>query len=365
SSHEGEHLTADQQAIDLAQGAIARAKASVVVVVGSGTLTDIGRYASAQSGIPFVSVATAPSVDGYASTVAALQFDGMKVTKAAQAPVGIFALPSVLSEAPWELIQAGFGDLIGKTTSLLDWKLACQLYSEDWCQASYDLVASSLNECLTLVDRLLVRDPQAVEALFNGLLSSGIAMAMMGNSRPASGSEHHCSHYWDFLAYKKQRRHGSHGMQVGFATYFTMQAYEALALNRGVREPEFPEPDAAWFDEVRNRWGVAADEVIAQQSAKRAWIRQQEKPVAWGDHFHEAIVDALKTELSGLTDIRRALALMGLSTSGASLEVTSDVLYDTLLHAREVRARFTIFDFWAGQGLLEEIARVICAKALL
>lgn len=365
SPQEGGHLAADRQGIFRAQEAIAQSQAAGVVVVGSGTLTDIGRYASAQSGIPFISVATAPSVDGYASTVAALQFDGMKVTKSAQAPLGIFALPSVLAEAPWDLIQAGFGDLIGKTTSLLDWKLVCHLYGEDWCQAAFDLVASSLDECVTLVDRLPTRDLQAVETLFKGLLSSGVAMAMMDNSRPASGSEHHCSHYWDFLSYKKERRHGSHGLQVGFATQFTMQAYELLLRDRGLREPTYPEPDAAWLDEVRNRWGDAADEVIAEQSAKRTWLAQRQKSDMWGGHARLGIVAALENELLRLASVRRAMILMGLSTLGSSLEITRAVLYDTLLHAREVRARFTIFDFWAGQGLLGEVAGEICEKAVL
>ena len=40
---------------------------------------------------------------------------------------------------------------------------------------------------------------QARPAAPAGLVESGIAMAMVGSSRPASGCEHHASHFWDLL----------------------------------------------------------------------------------------------------------------------------------------------------------------------
>ena len=66
-----------------------------LVAVGSGTLTDIVRYAAHSAGCDFVSVPTAASMDGYASSVAALERDGVKLTLPARAPAAIFADPRI------------------------------------------------------------------------------------------------------------------------------------------------------------------------------------------------------------------------------------------------------------------------------
>ena len=50
----------------------------MLLAVGSGTLNDVTKYVSARTGIPYVIAATAPSMDGYASTVAPTILDGFK-----------------------------------------------------------------------------------------------------------------------------------------------------------------------------------------------------------------------------------------------------------------------------------------------
>ena len=62
----------------------------VYLGVGSGTLTDIVRFCSHRAGMPFISLPTAASVDGFASTGCALTIQKYKQTIMAAAPVGIF-----------------------------------------------------------------------------------------------------------------------------------------------------------------------------------------------------------------------------------------------------------------------------------
>ena len=348
----GGHLRADRSAIDKAVAAIAEHGVAVVVSVGSGTLTDIARYASFLQDRPFVAMATAPSVDGYASTVAALQFDGVKVTRPAQAPLAVFALPSVLSSAPWSMIQSGFGDLVGKMTALMDWKLARLLYDEPWCERTYRLVADAVNRVLEGVAELNERHPQAVEDLFWGLVMSGMAMAMAGNSRPASGSEHHLSHYWDFLTYQGKRPYVAHGLQVGYATYVMLSVYDEL---QEVGELALPRPEDDHDDAVRQRWGAGADDILREQRTKAAWLNQHYQPEKWSGMRGDQLIVALDPEYQQRDRVKAAIRAMGMGPSGETVSVTPAMLADGLRHAREVRARYTIFDWLSGQDRLEAL----------
>lgn len=353
----GEHLRADRSAIDEAVAAIVEHRVDVVVSVGSGTLTDIARYASFLQDRPFVAMATAPSVDGYASTVAALQFDGVKVTRPAQAPLAVFALPSVLSRAPWSMIQSGFGDLVGKLTALLDWKLARLLYDEPWCERTYRLVADALNRVLDGVLELSERHPKAVEDLFQGLVMSGMAMAMAGNSRPASGSEHHLSHYWDFLTYQGKRPYVAHGLQVGYATYVMLSVYDEL---QEVGELALPSPEEYDDDAIRQRWGSGADDIFREQRTKADWLNQHYRPEKWSGMRGDQLIAALDPEYHQRDRVKAAIRTMGMGPSGETVSVTPAMLADGLQHAREVRARYTIFDWLRGQDRLEAIiARLV------
>ena len=114
------------------------------VVVGSGVLTDIVRYAAHGLDRDFVSVPTAASMDGYASAAAAMQVAGVKVTSPARAPVGIYADPGVIAAAPIDLTRAGVGDLLAKVSARVDWLAAHLLYGEPFPVAVADRVLGPL-----------------------------------------------------------------------------------------------------------------------------------------------------------------------------------------------------------------------------
>ncbi len=348
-----DHLRADHEALAAASQAIrVHHPVELVVSVGSGTLTDIARYASYLADLPFVAVATAPSVDGYASTVAALQFDGVKVTKPALAPIAIFALPSILAEAPWPMIQSGFGDLAGKISALMDWKLARTLYAESWCDAAYQVVSKSLARLFAAADGLAKRDPESVSILFRGLVHSGMAMAMMGNSRPASGSEHHLSHYWDFVTYQGRRPYIAHGLQVGYAAHFILDLYRELPYLGPLKSPVLPVFDDAWQAEIRMRWGIGANDILREQTAKLEWLRLRQTPDRFQGSDGGTIRQALAPEFEQIETTKRVLIQMGISHALGQFGVSTPILVESLNHAHEVRARYTILDFFRGQGRL-------------
>lgn len=199
-----------------------------ILACGSGTINDLCKFISFKLNRPYTIVATAPSMDGYSSSVAPLTVQGVKKTYQAVSPEAIIADLDILQESPWELIQAGFGDLLGKATSLLDWQLGRILFNEYYSSKAVDLVKDSLVKIIKPGHRLKERDIETIEVLSQGLIDSGLAMLMVGNSRPASGSEHHISHFLEMYGLMYNQKLPTHGIKVGLATYFTSVFYLRL-----------------------------------------------------------------------------------------------------------------------------------------
>ena len=108
--------------------------ADLILGIGSGVIQDLCKYVSFFSKIPYIIVATAPSMDGYASDGAAMILGGMKETVKAGLPKAIVADTEVLKDAPMEMIKAGYGDIIGKFSALCDWKLSSEINGEYFCE---------------------------------------------------------------------------------------------------------------------------------------------------------------------------------------------------------------------------------------
>ena len=212
----------------------------MLLAVGSGTLNDVTKYVSARTGVPYVIAATAPSMDGYASTVAPTILDGFKTTLPAVYPAAIVADVDILKDAPMPMLTAGFGDIIGKFTSLADWRLSHQLNGEYYCPEVAGVIEAAVETCAANAQALAQREPQAIQAVTEALILSGLAMGMVGVSRPASGAEHQMAHYWEMDALRRGEEHPLHGNAVGVGTVLAASLYEMAVeyLPQGFAAPD-------------------------------------------------------------------------------------------------------------------------------
>ena len=201
----------------------------LLVAIGSGTVHDITRYCANEKQIPFVSCPTAASVDGFCSSIAAMTWEGFKRTFPAIAPSFVLADLDVISKAPMRLTRSGFGDMVGKFIALSDWKISSVLTGEFFCERIYSLMLQATQKVMDCVNGLIAHEPSAYEELTGGLILSGIAMQMLGNSRPASGAEHHISHLIEMepsgLGISTSALHGE---KVGVATLLLADEYHRL-----------------------------------------------------------------------------------------------------------------------------------------
>ena len=215
-----------------------------LIALGSGTVHDITRYCAYKMGIPFVSCPSAASVDGFCSSVAAMTWDGFKKTFTAAAPKIVVADLDVISKAPFYLTKSGVGDVIGKYIALAEWKLGRLMKGEYFCMKIYNLTVQAVQAVKESVENLADGDVTAYEKLTYGLLISGIAMQLLGNSRCASGAEHHISHLIEMQPKGLNAKSDAlHGERVGVGTLIAAREYHAVTENDDNAWSDYPKID--------------------------------------------------------------------------------------------------------------------------
>jgi glycerol-1-phosphate dehydrogenase [NAD(P)+] len=260
---DGEHVFAIMRALDLTP--------RTFIAVGSGTITDLTRFVSHRTRGQFISVPTAPSVDGFTSTGAPMIIEGVKKTVYCHAPIAIFADTQVLCAAPQAMIAAGFGDMLGKYTSIADWRLGQLLWDEPYDEAIAQRTLDAVQQCVDNVEGIGAAQPQAIRALFDALVESGYCMLDFGQSRPASGAEHHTSHFWEMKLLAEGRPAILHGAKVGVATVLVAGLYDRVRSLSRDQAADLLEasslPDrAAELQRIAAAYGSEADEVSRDQA---------------------------------------------------------------------------------------------------
>ena len=221
-----ENLHANEIAVQKVYECLA-VKNDVLIALGSGTIHDITRYVAYNKDIPFISVPTAASVDGFVSTVAAMTWRGYKKTFTAVSPIYVVADTDIFKEAPYRLTASGVSDLIGKYTALVDWKISSIVIGEYICNKVCNMEIDAVNKLCECVDDLVLGKSEAYEQLMYALILSGLAMQIIGNSRPASGAEHHMSHLWEMEVINKHLD-AYHGEKVSVGLILVMEEYKKI-----------------------------------------------------------------------------------------------------------------------------------------
>ena len=262
---EAEGLHADERGVELLLQKLPP-QTEVIVAIGAGTIHDIVRYCAYVRHTAFVSCPTAASVDGFCSSVASMTWGGCKKTLTAVAPRIVVADVEIIRKAPIRLARSGFGDMVGKYVALTDWKIAHILTGEYYCSRIAQLTLEATQAVTDSVDGIVRGDADAFEKLTYGLLLSGLAMQMMGNSRPASGAEHHISHLIEMSPVGLGVSSAAlHGEKVGVATLLAVEEYHRLRSNAPVRFRDYHEFSR---EELQRIFGEESAEKLLAENEK-------------------------------------------------------------------------------------------------
>ena len=224
---DAENLEADERAVEIVENYMEE-DIDLVLAVGAGTIHDLSRYVAHQYRIPFVSVPTAASSDGFTSTVADMTWNGVKKMVKASAPIFVFADTDIFAKAPGRLAAAGVSDILGKYIALADWKIGSILTEEYYCAEVVKLETRVIRTVKDNLKEIAAGEEDACEKLMYALVLSGLAMQMTGNSRPASGAEHHLVHLWD-MEVLNGHLNALHGEKVSAGTMLTLLEYKKIA----------------------------------------------------------------------------------------------------------------------------------------
>jgi len=325
----------------------ARPSEQVYLAVGSGTITDVTRFSSFVAKTPFISLPTAPSVDGFTSLGAPLVLGGLKKTLICQAPSAVFADLPTLCAAPQQMLAAGFGDLIGKLNSATDWQLGHVLYGEDYDDAITRRYFATALGCAEYAPGIGRRETRAVRMLMESLIESGFGMLDFGNSNPASGCEHHISHFWEMKLLTSGRRARLHGAKVGVASVITAGWFHRLATltqdDVATRLKQTRQLDAAsQVAAIRAAYGPLSEQLIHEQAEfiEMSPARYAELAQRIVDRWDEvrAILKAMPTS----EQMAKALQLAGGPTQPDQLGLTPSDVSEAMASAHYLRKRFTV-----------------------
>ncbi len=274
----------------------------LIIAIGSGTINDIGKFLSVKTGIPYIIICTAPSMDGYASDGAPLICNGMKISFNATLAYAIVGDINIMKNAPMKLIRAGYGDIIGKITALIDWKLSKEINDEYYCETCIKLTKEAVQKTLDNAKKLKDRDENAIKYLIEALTLTGVAMGLVGVSRPASGAEHMLSHYWEVDFIKNNKFPELHGIKVGIATPIVLKMFYLLK------------------------------DILPKDILKNAYTPK---------------------------DIENMLKMTNNPVSPKDIGIDKELFYESMLNCYKIRERYSIFKFALDNNKLEKCAKLI------
>ena len=359
----GETIEPDERAVGSACMHL-DTRCDLIVSIGSGVMNDIGKILSNISGKKYIIVATAPSMDGYASATSSMSMDGLKVSLPSRCADVIIGDTDVLKTAPKHMLQAGLGDILAKYVSIAEWRIAHLITGEYYCEQVAQLIRDTLKKCTDNAKGLLNREDSAIEAVFEGLVISGVAMAYAGVSRPASGVEHYFSHIWDMRGLSLGTPVDLHGIQCAMATFHAVRLYEKLsqmtpdAAKARAYVEEFSYDD--WKVQLRTFMGSSAETMIAQEEKEGKYDKSNHPErldtilANWG-----AIVQILQDELPAVQELAELLETIEISTDLQSLGVDSKTAKLTFRATKDIRDKYVLSRLAWDLGVLDELCELL------
>ena len=336
---------------------------AIAVAVGSGVINDLTKYVSHTLERPYMIVGTAASMDGYTAYGASISIDGNKQTLDCPAPKGMILDPVISAEAPKELVASGYADLIAKVPAGADWIIAEALGVEPVDPFTWDLVQRKLRSSLSDPDGLRGGDVPATEALAEGLIMSGFAMQALQSSRPASGTEHQYSHFWDMDGLCMGGKHVSHGFKVGIGTLVSTASLEFL-IDYPLDKIDIDKAVAEWpeWEEMKERiyrlfegkpahLARALKETEGKYIGKEALRKQLERFVEVWPELKEKV----RAQIYSFDTVHDYLKRVGAPYEPEQIGISRERLRDTFRRIPYMRSRYTNADLINRLGIQDEL----------
>lgn len=332
----------------------------VIVGLGSGVINDIGKILSNITDTPYVIVATAPSMDGYASSTSSMVMDGVKVSLSSKCPEIIIGDVDLLKTAPDKMLKSGLGDMLAKYISICEWRISHEITGEYYCETIAQLVRNALHECIVHVDGLLRREDEAVKAVFEGLVICGEAMGFAGVSRPASGVEHYLSHIWDMRALEFGTNADLHGIQCAIGTLVAAKVYEQVKKVTPDVEKAMAYVEkfdrGKWNNELRAFLGKGAEAMILLEKREQKYNvdRHRERIKVIVEKW-DRILSIIEEEVPESSEIEELLDRINAPKGLEDIGLESSILPMTFKASKDIRDKYVLSRLVWDLGIIDEL----------
>lgn len=333
---------------------------NIIIGVGSGVINDIGKILSAISGKPYIIVATAPSMDGYASATSSMTREGLKISLPTRSADVIVGDTDILCQAPLKLMKSGLGDMLAKYVSICEWRISHLITGEYYCEEIAALVRAALKQCIELAPGLLRRDEAAVAAVFRGLVICGAAMSYAGLSRPASGVEHYISHVWDMRGAAFGTPTELHGIQCAVGTLIAVRLYEKMKQMTPDREKALTYVKnfdlSVWNGKLLSFLGEGAQcMIILEQKEQKYSVQKHRERLEIILKNWDALLNIIAEELPSSQEIEALLDSIGAPKSMEDIGLDSELLPMTFKTTKDIRDKYVLSRLAWDIGVLEEL----------
>lgn len=336
------------------------ASCDMIIGIGSGVINDLCKLLAGISGVPYIIVATAPSMDGYASPLSSMVRDGLKVSIPTKKADLILADIDILRNAPLPMLKAGLGDMLAKYVSICEWRLGALITGEIFDEEIARTVRQALRKCVDNAEGLLRRDDEAICAVFDGLVLTGEAMKRAGCSRPASGAEHYFSHLWDMRALEFGTPMFLHGTQCAVATRICVGLYQRLKDIRPDRKKALRYAEAfdlnKWNEELRKFLGKAAEPLIMLEKKEKKYDPQKHRGrLGIIISQYDNILNIIEEELPSLYELDELYRRLELQTSPPE----NGVIAMTVKAGKDIRDKYVLPRLLWDLGVLDDFCEAL------
>ncbi len=365
----GKSPVADERGVEYAtmQFSIANcdSERDSIIAVGSGVINDICKIVASAADLPLITVATAPSMDGYASATSSMERNGLKVSVNSKCADVIIGDHDILAAAPLELRLSGLGDMIAKYISIAEWRISNAINGEYYCEKIAEMIRNSLRECIMHSKKLVAGDPDAAGAVFDGLVLAGAGMAYAGCSRPASGVEHYFSHVWDMRSLEFGTPSSTHGFQCCVGTVLAARGYDMLRSFTPDREKAVAEIEKFNYDEYKGQLraliGSGAREMIMlEEEVEHKY--NIDRCVARLDRIIEKwdkILEIINTEIPTEKELVSLLESIGAPKSVADIGISSNNLGEVFEATRDIRDKYVLSRLVFDLGITDKAKELL------
>ena len=336
----------------------------ILIGVGSGVINDICKIISFRSKIPYIIVATAPSMDGYASATSSMSMDGLKVSLPDKCADVIIGDIDILKNAPEKALISGLGDMLAKYISIAEWRISNIITGEYYCEKIAQMIRGAVKKCVQNADGLLKRDDAAVKAVFEGLVIGGVAMTYAGLSRPASGVEHYFSHIWDMRGLEFGTPVSTHGIQCAVGTLCAARLYNRIKTVKPDREKALRYVSdfdyETYKEKLRAFLGKGADTMIALEKKEKKYdARAHLKRLGIIIDNWEKIVAVINEEIPEPQLIESILDKIHCPKTAEEIGIDPEILPMTFAATKDIRDKYVLSRLCWDLGIsefFEEIA---------